>query len=153
MKIREAWRRQEETINQERGDERAQLIGVYVTRDAALAAASTAVVGMMVLLMAPLSNQQRVGGLGILLIAVLAAGAVTLSVSGHRRGAYSPDFVRASAPQQAVGLVGGAAILGVLAFAFGYRDWEVVSIALAFLLAGLLSLAIRLRRLHSRGDH
>jgi cobalamin synthase len=153
MKIREAWQRQEETIKQERGDERAQLIGVYVTRDAALAAALAAVVGMMVLLMAPLSDQQRVGGLGVLLITVLAAGAVTLSVSEYRRGASSPEFVRASAPRQAIGMVGGATIVGVLAFAFGYRDWEVILIALVFLLVSLLSMAVRLRRLRSRGDY
>ena len=153
MKIREAWQRQEETINQERGDERAQLIGVYVTRDAALAAASAAVVGMMVLLLAPLSDQQRVGGLGALLVAVLAAGAVTLSVSEYRRGASSPEFLRASAPRQAVGMVGGAVILGVLAFAFGNRGWGVISIVLVFLLVGLLSLAVKLRRLRSRSDY
>lgn len=153
MKIREAWRRQDETINQERGDERTQLIGVYVTRDGALAAASTAIVGMMVLLMAPLSDQQRVDGLGVLLIAVLAAGAVTLSVSDSRRGASSPEFVRASAPRQAIGMVGGAVMVGVMAFAFGLRGWEVISVSLAVLLGGLLGLVVLLRRLSNRGDH
>lgn len=146
MKLRQAWRRDNEIIDRERDDERVQLISVGVVRDAALAAATTAVVGMLVLLVVPLSAPQQVAGFGGLLIAVLAAAAVALSISERRRGADSPELVRALAPRQVLGIVAGAGAVAVLALVFGHSGWQAGAVALAFLLCGLGGIALQLRR-------
>jgi len=145
MGIDELWRRSEEVIREEH-DERTEIINLRVTC-AVLAAVSLCAFGAIILLvLLPLSNDQRFVGLGLTPLAMLIVGAVVDNLAGRRHGPSSRELQRAVGPRALLlglpvlaGLTGGLAELATHG-----RPEQAVRTALALLLGGVIGFGVHL---------
>jgi small-conductance mechanosensitive channel len=158
MGIWQQWQAAGQVMAQEK-DERSELANLRVARDVLIALVATVVVIAIGFLMVPVSDQDRVLGLPVLLIGVVLVGGVTYRVSRKRNRPYSREYERAESFKALVfwiplSVLTGTAAIVLMAYRMGETPWSLavgpVAVGLALGIgAGVVLEYARYRRLAS----
>lgn len=150
MGLLEAWRRSREAMDEEM-DERTELAASKALGTVAAVTVPFAVFALAALVVAPVSAEQREFGLQLLIPAILAVAAATLTVSLRRRRALGARLERAILVRSLWVWPVAAVVGGLVEFAWHRDPGDAAEIAVLGLVGALVGTAIRYLRLSRRG--
>lgn len=151
MGLLEAWRRSREAMDEEM-DERTELAASKALGAVAAVTVPFAVFALAALVVvAPVSAEQREFGLQLLIPAILAVAAATLTVSLRRRRALGARLERAILVRSLWVWPVAAVVGGLVEFAWHRDPGDAAEIAVLGLVGALVGTAIRYLRLSRRG--
>lgn len=147
----ERWRHSKEVIEEEL-DERSELASAKALGRVALATVPLTVFALVALVVLPLSGGQRESGLQLLIPAIIAVAAITLSITSHRSRAFSPRLRRAVLIRSAWAYPVGAVVVGLVEFAWHGDAGDAVGFVVASMVGMLGGTVLHLWWLSSRRE-